>query len=191
MRDSCDRPGDRSTVADLEIDFAWRSGNRLLQRGTTYGIHGASPDSLLPGPLQAYPWASIVWRETLDSDSEEEKRCDLLAMQVEQNLGTNPESPRRQFWGLGHLAKDYIGADELWIHDANDENTLLYSSHGRKYWLRDGASALIHLVRCWTASNSTVLEKFDDQKGLRNMQRQGYRGAATDFLTANEDFWIF
>jgi hypothetical protein len=91
MWDSCDRPGDRSTVADLEIDFAWRSGNRLLQRGTTYGIHGASPDSLLPGPLQAYPWASIVWRETLDSDSEEEKRCELLAMQVEHSLGTNPK----------------------------------------------------------------------------------------------------
>lgn len=40
------RYDDKSAHADPEVVYAWQSGHRPLQRGTTYGIDGAFPDSL-------------------------------------------------------------------------------------------------------------------------------------------------
>ncbi|XP_014550613.1 hypothetical protein COCVIDRAFT_42919 [Bipolaris victoriae FI3] len=56
---------DRSTEADINVVFAWQSGHRPLQRGTTYGIDGAFPDSLQPALLRVYEWASNEWHKFL------------------------------------------------------------------------------------------------------------------------------
>lgn len=48
------RYDDKSVNADLEVTFAWQSGHRPLQRGTTYGIDAAYPDSLQPALLRIY-----------------------------------------------------------------------------------------------------------------------------------------
>ncbi|PVH91702.1 hypothetical protein DM02DRAFT_663702 [Periconia macrospinosa] len=56
---------DRSTEADINVVFAWQSGHRPLQRGTTYGIDGAFPDSLQPALLRIYEWASNEWHKFL------------------------------------------------------------------------------------------------------------------------------
>jgi hypothetical protein len=53
---------DRSKDADINVVFLWQSGHRPLQRGTTYGIDGAFPDSLQPALLRIYEWASDKWR---------------------------------------------------------------------------------------------------------------------------------
>jgi hypothetical protein len=45
---------DRSAQADMEVAFAWQSGHRPNQRGTSYGIDGAFPDSLQPALLRVY-----------------------------------------------------------------------------------------------------------------------------------------
>ncbi|KAL5318142.1 hypothetical protein ACEPPN_013200 [Leptodophora sp. 'Broadleaf-Isolate-01'] len=44
--------------ADQNVVFAWQSGHRPLQRGTTYGLNGAFPNQLQPALLRAYEWAS-------------------------------------------------------------------------------------------------------------------------------------
>ncbi|KAJ6267416.1 hypothetical protein PSV08DRAFT_229224 [Bipolaris maydis] len=56
---------DRSTEADINVVFAWQSGHRPLQRGTTYGIDGAFPDSLQPALLRVCEWASNEWHKFL------------------------------------------------------------------------------------------------------------------------------
>jgi hypothetical protein len=56
---------DKSKEADINVSFAWQSGHRPLQRGTTYGLDGAFPNSLQPALLRIYEWASNEWHEFL------------------------------------------------------------------------------------------------------------------------------
>jgi hypothetical protein len=49
----------------LNFVFAWQSGHRPLQHGTTYGLDGAFPNQLQPALLCAYEWASTRWHEFL------------------------------------------------------------------------------------------------------------------------------
>jgi hypothetical protein len=63
------RYDDKSLEADLNVVFAWQSGHRPLQRGTTYGLDGAYPTQLQPALLRAYEWASTRWHEFLRQPS--------------------------------------------------------------------------------------------------------------------------
>jgi hypothetical protein len=63
-----DRYDDRSSEAKIEVAFAWQSGHRPLQRGTTYGIDAAYPDSLQPALLRVYEWASKEWHRFTKAD---------------------------------------------------------------------------------------------------------------------------
>lgn len=56
---------DRSKEADVNVVFSWQSRHRPLQRGTTYGIDGAFPDSLQPALLRVYKWPSNEWHKFL------------------------------------------------------------------------------------------------------------------------------
>ena len=57
---------DRSAQADMEVAFAWQSGHKPNQRGTSYGIDGAFPDSLQPALLGVYRWTSDQWHRFID-----------------------------------------------------------------------------------------------------------------------------
>ncbi len=63
------RYDDKSADADIEVVFAWQSGHRPVQRGTSYGIDAAYPDSLQPALLRVYHWASCEWHRFLRIDS--------------------------------------------------------------------------------------------------------------------------
>jgi hypothetical protein len=56
---------EKSKEADVNVSFAWQSGHRPLQRGTTYGLDGAFPNSLQPALLHVYEWASNEWHKFL------------------------------------------------------------------------------------------------------------------------------
>jgi hypothetical protein len=58
-----DRNDDKSADAAIEVVYAWQSGHRPVQRGTTYGIDSAFPDSLQPALLEVYYWASTEWHK--------------------------------------------------------------------------------------------------------------------------------
>lgn len=60
------RYDDTTVGADIGVVFAWQSGHRPMQRGTSYGIDGAYPDSLQPALLRIYRWASRQWHEFLE-----------------------------------------------------------------------------------------------------------------------------
>lgn len=62
------RYDDKSANADIAVAFAWQSGHRPLQRGTTYGIDAAYPDSLQPALLRVYCWALKEWQGFLGID---------------------------------------------------------------------------------------------------------------------------
>jgi hypothetical protein len=57
---------DKSTAADIEVVFAWQSGHRPMQHGTSYGIDAAYPDSLQPALLRVYRWVSSRWHDFLE-----------------------------------------------------------------------------------------------------------------------------
>ena len=65
------RYDDKGADAKIEVAFAWQSGHRPLQRGTSYGIDAAFPDSLQPALLRVYKWASEEWHRFLDRSSDE------------------------------------------------------------------------------------------------------------------------
>ena len=60
---------DRSAQADMEVAFAWQSGHRPNQRGTSYGIDSAFPDSLQPALLRVYRWTSDQWHRFINLES--------------------------------------------------------------------------------------------------------------------------
>ncbi len=60
---------DTSANARRNVVFAWQSGHRPLQRGTTYGLDGAFPTTLQPQLLELYQWASFKWHEFLHLQS--------------------------------------------------------------------------------------------------------------------------
>lgn len=63
------RYDDSSARADLNVAFAWQSGHRPLERGTTYGLDGAFPHRLQPALLRAYEWASTRWHQFIRQPS--------------------------------------------------------------------------------------------------------------------------
>jgi hypothetical protein len=62
-----DRNDDKSADAAIEVAYAWQSGHRPVQRGTTYGIDSAFPDSLQPALLEVYYWASTEWHKFISA----------------------------------------------------------------------------------------------------------------------------
>ncbi|KJZ69835.1 hypothetical protein HIM_10763 [Hirsutella minnesotensis 3608] len=65
IHEAFNRFDDTSEKADRNVVFAWQSGHRPLQRGTTYGLDGAYPNKLQPPLLELYQWASCKWHEFL------------------------------------------------------------------------------------------------------------------------------
>lgn len=63
------RYNDKGGCADIEVAFAWQSGHRPIQRGTTYGVDAAYPDALQPALLRIYRWTSKEWHNFLGTDS--------------------------------------------------------------------------------------------------------------------------
>lgn len=84
-----DRYDDRSPRADIEVVFAWQSGHRPVQRGTSYGIDAAYPDSLQPTLLRVYKWASEEWHQFLRVDQRSSNSLSDAATHVGEQTGTS------------------------------------------------------------------------------------------------------
>lgn len=69
VRTPQNRYDDNSATADINVVYAWQSGHRPLQRGTTYGLDGAFPHQLQPALLRVYEWASVRWHEFIRQPS--------------------------------------------------------------------------------------------------------------------------
>lgn len=78
-----DRNDDKRADAAIEVAYAWQRRHRPVQRGTTYGIDFAFPDSLQPALLEIYYWASRKWHKFIFTP------------------GSSPNKPT----GTSHLAK--------------------------------------------------------------------------------------
>lgn len=98
-----DRYDDTSSKADIDVAFAWQSGHRPIQRGTSYGIDSAYPDSLQPALLRIYRWASEEWHRFLQCASPHQREKNQGAtkrqMLAEEASDEDPNSPKRQCRG--------------------------------------------------------------------------------------------
>ncbi|KAH8591171.1 hypothetical protein B0O99DRAFT_719407, partial [Bisporella sp. PMI_857] len=77
------RYDDQSASADPNVVFAWQSGHRPRQRGTTYGLDGAFPSQMQPALLNIYEWASVEWHQYLGHQS----RSDVSTHQLQPTPG--------------------------------------------------------------------------------------------------------
>ncbi|KAJ4175798.1 hypothetical protein NW767_015667 [Fusarium falciforme] len=82
------RYDDYSSDADVNVVFAWQSGHRPLQRGTTYGLDGAYPFRLQPPLLRAYEWASTRWHEFIHQASKKLSLSPQHALTTLESLTT-------------------------------------------------------------------------------------------------------
>jgi hypothetical protein len=89
---------DRSAQADMEVAFAWQSGHRPRQRGTSYGIDGAFPDSLQPALLRVYRWTSDQWHRFIDLESlvRPQEARQARAERPTLNRGPGIQQPKRK-----------------------------------------------------------------------------------------------
>lgn len=85
------RYDDKGADAKIEVAFAWQSGHRPLQRGTSYGIDAAYPDSLQPALLRVYKWASGEWHHFLDRKADVRKSLGL-----EGNIHQGSQASRKR-----------------------------------------------------------------------------------------------
>lgn len=84
---------DKTANADLDVALAWQSGHRPMQRGTSYGIDAAYPDSLQPALLRVYRWTSDIWHRFLDGD---EDRNNSVARSSTSNGIDRDARPRKR-----------------------------------------------------------------------------------------------
>jgi hypothetical protein len=89
---------DRSAQADMEVAFAWQSGHRPNQRGTSYGIDGAFPDSLQPALLRVYRWTSDQWHHFIDLEHlvRPQEAHQARAERPTVNRGSGIQQPKRK-----------------------------------------------------------------------------------------------
>ena len=96
IRRPFNRYDDKSTNADIDVAFAWQSAHRPIQRGMTYGIDGAYPDSLQPALLRVYQWASEKWHKFLAVDNFERRTSAASAVPTScPRTSSETESKRR------------------------------------------------------------------------------------------------
>jgi hypothetical protein len=85
------RYDDKGADAKIEVAFAWQSGHRPPQRGTSYGIDAAYPDSLQPALLRVYKWASGEWHRFLDG------KVDVrMSLALEGNIHQGNQASRKR-----------------------------------------------------------------------------------------------
>ncbi|KAK3896389.1 hypothetical protein C8A05DRAFT_48494 [Staphylotrichum tortipilum] len=84
IKNPFNRHDDRTKSADISVAFAWQSGHRPMERGTTYGLDGAFPASLQPSLLQLYKWASSEWHRFLQLERLEQPKSAPLPDRIAQ-----------------------------------------------------------------------------------------------------------
>jgi hypothetical protein len=107
------RYDDKTENSSLDIAFAWQSGHRPLQRGTSYGIDAAFPDFLQPALLRVYKWASNEWHRFLDKGHDRHvnpqvSTRELINTQVKKQA---PRKKRRTAPPLSETRSARIGND--------------------------------------------------------------------------------
>lgn len=75
-------------AADIYVVFASQSGHRPMQRGFSYGIDAAYPDSLQPALLRVYQWVSRRWHEFLETHEGPSRNVILNTPASQLNGGT-------------------------------------------------------------------------------------------------------
>jgi hypothetical protein len=68
---------------------------------------------------------------------------------------------------------------------------LFYSSHDRRSWLLDGASALVHLARAWLTSRATRHRTSQSISQLKHIRDNGGQSSALQILRDNREVIIF
>ena len=84
------------------------------------------------------------------------------------------------------FSQDHGLAYEIEIEQASDTNVLLYSTQDRRAWLLDGASALLHLARCWMSSKNARFMFSNVISELQCVNPRGGREAALQTLKQNK-----
>jgi hypothetical protein len=101
---------DRSAQADTEVTSAWQSGRRPNQRGTSYAIDSAFPDSLQPALLRVYRWALDQWHQSIGLESlmrpQEAHQAPTERLTLHRGSGIN--QPKRKVTPIDEEIDDWL-----------------------------------------------------------------------------------
>jgi hypothetical protein len=98
------RYDDQSASADPNVVFAWQSGHRPRQRGTTYGLDGAFPSQMQPALLNIYEWASVEWHQYLGHQSRSDAPIRVHQQQLIRNFNAAGNSKGSNLEGNASVA---------------------------------------------------------------------------------------
>ena len=74
-----------------------------MQRGTSYGIDAAYPDSLQPSLLRVYRWTSDVWHKFLDETQNNNDSGRTLSASTDTSRDSRPRKRQRTDYTTTHL----------------------------------------------------------------------------------------
>jgi hypothetical protein len=94
---------DKTADTDLDVALAWQSGHRPMQRGTSYGIDAAYPDSLQPALLRVYRRTSDIWHKFLDEAHDDNERGATCCARTDKGHDPRPRKRQRTTLAITHL----------------------------------------------------------------------------------------
>jgi len=94
---------DKTIDANVDVALAWQSGHRPMQRGTSYGIDAAYPDSLQPALLRVYRWTSDIWHRFLDETQDTNADRAMSPTATDRNRAERPRRRQRTNHAMPYL----------------------------------------------------------------------------------------
>ena len=164
------------TYSDLEsrrhFVGIWAQSARILAGSDQDAIY-----DLHPGHSDSVSYSTVSWTGLSINGGK------FLTVATTFNIGRKDFAPA--------LEKSEPGAYENYIGAASNMTVLFYSSHDRRCWLLDGASALVHLARAWLKSRATKHRTSHATSQLKHIRDNGGQSSALQILRDNQKIIIF
>jgi len=163
------------TYSDLEgrrhFVGIWAQSARILA-GSQDALYDLRPSRSDPVSHSTISWTGL----TINGGK-------FLTVATTFNIGKKDFAPALKASEPG-VYENYIGA-------ASNITVLFYSSHDRRSWLLDGASALVHLAKAWLTLRATDHGTSRAISQLNHIKDNGGRSSALQILRNNQEVKIF
>lgn len=177
------RYDDQSGNADRSVVFAWQSGHRPRQRGTTYGLDGAFPSKMQPALLNIYEWASVEWHQYLGHKSRNTASMGAHQQQPASTVGKSNAVGKSKI--LNREENPGVASHTSW-RVTNRQPKVLEPSHPIKYGFLSLVSQT-NFVGSAASSIRDVEEQALTSIAVNRVQSGGVKGQKRLYKTVSPD----
>jgi hypothetical protein len=150
----------------------WTQSGRILAGSDQDAIYNLRPSRSDPVSHSTISWTGL----SINGGK-------FLTVATTFNIGKKDFAPALKA-SEPNVYENHIGA-------ASNITVLFYSSHDRRSWLLDGASALVHLARAWLTSRATKHGTSQAISQLKYIRDNGGQSSALQILRDNQKVIIF